>query len=196
LNDDYSCANIAFVFKGLKRYNNPKWARDAFAYLPEYTAAARVGSYRTLNIFAHPDLGGNLGFASLPKPIKTQSDITLDSVVVLSTSFPGGSTEGFNLGRTGTHEVGHWFGLAHVFEGLSCTGKGDSVVDTPIQSTPSWGCPIGKDSCPNRLGKDSIRNYMDYSDDAWYVEDIPRLYYPRFGHNAWREVYEFRKNLV
>ncbi len=82
---------------------------------------------------------------------------------------PNGGEVGYQLGKTTVHEVGHWFGLLHPFNGHSCDGVGDFINDTPAQSTETNGCPIKpvKDSCPGYEGIDSIHNYMDYSFDSW-----------------------------
>ncbi len=59
-----------------------------------------------------------------------------------------------------------WLALFHVFQGNSCSGKGDYVSDTPAQRAPTEGCPAQSDSCPGEPGLDSIHNFMDYSYDA------------------------------
>jgi len=86
-------------------------------------------------------------------------------------SLPGGSSTGYNLGRTMTHEVGHNLGLYHVFD-QGCSGEGDYVSDTP-KGTTSSGCPVSKDSCSSP-GLDAINNFMDYSVDCCMTVFSPR----------------------
>lgn len=67
-----------------------------------------------------------------------------------------------NLGRTLTHETGHWLGLRHIWGDGPC-GSDDFVSDTPEADGPNRGCPVGHVSC----GVVSmVQNYMDYTDDA------------------------------
>lgn len=71
-----------------------------------------------------------------------------------------------NLGRTTSHEVGHFFGLRHIWgDEDNCTAD-DYCADTPIAFTANSGCPDeGFDSCEDSEGTDMFQNYMDYTDD-------------------------------
>lgn len=143
----------------------------------EMKQALHQGSYSDLNLYFLSDMpDGLLGFCYFPVSDPSTSDRTVDGCMNLADSLPGGSASNYNLGMTAVHETGHWFGLYHTFQGSSCTGEGDSVADTPMQRTPTTGCPSSQDSCPNSPGMDSIHNYMVCS---FLFDSLPVVVYPQ-----------------
>lgn len=71
-----------------------------------------------------------------------------------------------NLGRTASHEIGHFLGLRHIWGDLGSCDATDYCDDTPAALTFNQGCPENLDSCPDNPGLDMIENYMDYTNDA------------------------------
>ena len=105
-----------------------------------------------------------LGYAQFPGgPVAT------DGVVILNTAFgtTGTAAPPFNLGRTATHEVGHWLNLNHIWGDTNdCSGT-DHVDDTPNAQLPNFGKPTFPHvSCNNGPNGDMFMNYMDYVDDS------------------------------
>jgi hypothetical protein len=117
-----------------------------------------------LNIWVCELGGGLLGYAQFPGgPSAT------DGVVILHSAFGTtgtASTPPFNLGRTTTHEVGHWLNLHHIWgDRLDCKGT-DDVDDTPPAQAPNYGKPAFPHiTCNNGPNGDMFMNYMDYVDD-------------------------------
>ena len=100
---------------------------------------------------------GLLGYAQFPG-----GNAATDGIVCLYSSLPGGTAGNYNLGRTATHEVGHWMNLRHIWGDRRCGN--DYVDDTPTQQTSNGGCPsFPKPSCSNT--SDMFMNFMDYTYD-------------------------------
>jgi Pregnancy-associated plasma protein-A len=120
---------------------------------------------RYLNLWVCQLSGGLLGYAQFPGGAPET-----DGVVILHTAFGniGTASAPFDLGRTATHEVGHWLNLFHIWgdDGTGCNGT-DEVDDTPNQGGENTGMPTFPSvSCGNGPDGDMFVNYMDYTDDA------------------------------
>jgi hypothetical protein len=125
-----------------------------------------------LNLYVVSLDGTTLGFASFPSDLATQPEY--DGVVIRYEAFgytgtagTGGFSEN-DLGRTGTHEVGHWLFLRHIWGDAQC---GDDLVsDTPPAEEDNYGCKIFPHNdfsiCGSDANGEMFMNYMDYVDDA------------------------------
>ncbi|MDQ3109354.1 MAG: M43 family zinc metalloprotease [Bacteroidota bacterium] len=118
-----------------------------------------------LNIWVCNISGNVLGYSSIPAGPANVDGVVLDYEYTGIT----GATAPYDLGRTATHEIGHWLNLLHVWgdDGNSCSGS-DGVADTPNQAGENYGCPAfpHTDPCsPNPPGV-MFMNFMDYTDDA------------------------------
>lgn len=126
---------------------------------------------RYCNVWVANLSGGLLGYAQFPSNSglgglnSNGGSANTDGVVVTYTSvgstgtpFPGGAP--YNEGRTLTHELGHWFGLRHIWGDSNCGT--DYCSDTPTAQGAASGCPT-KTTCDGNL--DMVENYMDYSYD-------------------------------
>ena len=119
-------------------------------------------SSQYLNLWVCNLGGGLLGYAQFPGGASAT-----DGVVILYSAFGNTGTVSapYNLGRTATHEVGHWLNLRHIWGDANC---GDDLVgDTPKQQTSNFGCPTYPHvTCSNGTNGDMFMNYMDYVDDG------------------------------
>ena len=119
-----------------------------------------------LNIWVGNLSGGLLGFATFPGGSELYDGIVVDYATVGGPAAPGTYIP-YHLGRTATHEAGHWLNLYHIWgDDNNCSGS-DLVDDTPNQRDENIGCPVFPSvSCSNGPSGDMFMNYMDYTDDA------------------------------
>jgi hypothetical protein len=172
LNADFAPWGYTFLLSALDYTNNGTWFHnDNDAIESAMTTALSVDPAHTLNIYTGIlNNGAYVGYAYYPEDFPEADK--RHGVYLDYRTFPGFGFVPFELGRTATHEIGHYLGLYHTFEG-GCSMPGDAVADTPEEARPNFGCPIGADSCPADPGLDPIHDYMDYTDDVCYTEFTP-----------------------
>ena len=103
--------------------------------------------------------GGLLGYAQFPGGNASTDGVVIDYQYFGDT---GTATAPYDLGRTATHEVGHWLNLRHIWGDGGCSVD-DFVSDTPLSDASNGGCAVGHVSCGS---VDMVQNYMDYSYDG------------------------------
>ena len=145
-------------FQSVNAYNNVKniiqW--DNTRYMNVWVVnsiSIPGGSNSTLGYAYRPQAGGN--------------PYTFDGIVIRHDAMGsiGTAANAGRLGRTLTHEVGHYLGLLHPFH-FGCSQQGDGIADTPPVASANFGCNLNRNSCSETPDRpDQIENYMDYSDD-------------------------------
>ena len=152
-----------FVLEEINRIDN-----DHAFYLETDTSIKlqedfRVGTCSDLHVF----VGSMrfLGSSSLAHNCPTY-EIKDDRIRIHHRVLPNGGYTEYDEGMTLVHEVGHWLGLLHTFDGgCNNEGGGDGVSDTPHEAGPAFGCNVGRNTCPSN-GDDPVHNFMDYSLDC------------------------------
>ena len=171
-------ADTPFRFRlaGITRTNNSTWynANISGSAQTAMKTALRVGGPGTLNVYLNECFvsipGDLLGYATFPTSyLGNPKD---DGVVIFNQSVPGGTAVPYQFGDSMPHEVGHWLGLFHTFQGgCAAEASTDQVTDTPAESGPFYGMPVASvidDTCSTANGfpgRDPVENFMDYTDD-------------------------------
>ncbi len=162
LNDRFASMGVSFILQGYDKTNNPNWYNNCgsnkmvaeFPACIEIKRALRQGGLTDLNVYWVNIPTDQLGFSWLPwqkiSPDVPTYDPQLDGVMVKSTTIVGGTEPNYNLGIILVHEVGHWLGLLHTFNGWDdttgtggCNLNGDFVGDTPAEDRPAIFTPNG-----------------------------------------------------
>jgi gliding motility-associated-like protein len=136
---------------------------DPTQYMNMWTVRFGGGMNGTLGYAQFPDNSGLPGLGASGGAANSDGVVSSFDAFGSQNIFPGGTyNPTYNLGRTMTHEVGHWLGLRHIWGDANCGD--DFCADTPQSQTSNFGCPTGQVTCDGI--QDMVENYMDYTDDA------------------------------
>ena len=186
LNQDYNATNSDFykvpsLFSGVKanvgitfvldqviRKSTTKtsWGTTDTMKKTTYGGIAPTSPTTKLNLWVCTIGGGILGYAQFPGGASSTDGVAIDSKYV---GLSGTVNAPYNLGRTATHEVGHWMNLRHIWGDANCGS--DLVSDTPTHNDANYGVPAYPSySTCSGTPVEMTMNYMDYTDDnAMYM---------------------------
>ncbi|MEO7094682.1 MAG: zinc metalloprotease, partial [Polyangiales bacterium] len=131
INAAYAATGFSFSLASTDNTTNTSWYTCTGGTCEtEMKRALHQGGSNALNAYVNNMGQGLLGWSTFP--FDYAGHPKLDGVVLLFSSFPGGSSAPYNLGDTATHEIGHWMGLYHTFQG-GCSTTNDGVDDTAAE---------------------------------------------------------------
>ena len=159
---------ISFVLEKINRKSTTKtsWGTNDAMKKVAQGGLAPTSPTTKLNLWSCAIGGGILGYAQFPGGASATDGVVIDSKYF---GLSGAANAPFNLGRTGTHEVGHWMNLRHIWGDANCGS--DLVADTPTHNEENYGVPAYPHySTCSGTPVEMTMNYMDYVDDnAMYM---------------------------
>lgn len=159
---------ITFVLDQVVRKSTTKtsWGTNDAMKKTAQGGIAPTSPTTKLNMWSCVIGGGILGYAQFPGGAAATDGVVIDPKYF---GLSGAANAPFNLGRTATHEVGHWMNLRHIWGDATCGS--DLVSDTPTHNTANYGVPAYPHySTCTGTPVEMTMNYMDYVDDnAMYM---------------------------
>jgi hypothetical protein len=159
---------ITFVLDQVVRKSTTKtsWGTNDAMKKTNRGGLAPISPTTKLNLWVCTIGGGILGYAQFPGGSSSTDGVAIDSKYF---GLSGSASAPYNLGRTATHEVGHWMNLRHIWGDATCGS--DLVTDTPTHNTANYGVPVYPHySTCSGTPVEMTMNYMDYTDDnAMYM---------------------------
>ena len=162
--------NVRFVIDQVIRkattrtvwYSEDEFMKSATTGIAATSPTTKLNYWVVSNLRRKADNSQLLGYGKFPGT----TTATLDGIVCgnYCTGTNGLAAAPYNLGRTATHEVGHWMNLRHIWGDANCGS--DLVSDTPSHDSPNFGVPAaGLRSTCSGTPLEMYMNYMDYTDD-------------------------------
>jgi hypothetical protein len=179
LNSDYN--SVPAIFSGVKANigisfvldqvvrkstNKTSWGTKDNMKKANKGGLAPISPTTKLNLWVCTIGGGILGYAQFPGGSSATDGVVIDPKYF---GLSGSANAPYNLGRTATHEVGHWMNLRHIWGDAACGS--DLVSDTPTHNDANYGVPVYPhySTCTGKPVEMTM-NYMDYTDDnAMYM---------------------------
>ncbi|MDR7210584.1 zinc metalloprotease [Flavobacterium piscis] len=155
---------ISFVLEKINRKSTTKtsWGTNDAMKKTAQGGIAPTSPTTKLNMWSCAIGGGILGYAQFPGGASATDGVVIDPRYF---GLSGTANAPFNLGRTGTHEVGHWMNLRHIWGDTTCGS--DLVADTPTHNAANYGVPAYPHySTCSGTPVEMTMNYMDYTDDS------------------------------